>query len=206
MTLNTEFVKNVALRFLKLMKFPYKEQLKKIVIPEMKKEYHIDNDLRIPRITKVVVNIGTGRLITTSKNNTELIEKVSDVLAMITGQKPSSRAAKKSIASFKTRKGMPIGLKVTLRGKRMEDFIYKFVNVTIPRIRDFWGIPLKNIDEAGNLNYGIKECNVFPETEGIQNIPSFGLEITFVTNTKNREQSIKLYKLLGFPLLWQKNQ
>ena len=187
------------------MKFPYEEQFKKIVIPEMKKEYHIDNDFRVPRITKAVVNIGIGRLAASSKNNTELIKRVSDALTMITGQKPSVRLAKKSIASFKTREGMPIGLKVTLRGKRMGNFIYKFVNLTIPRIRDFLGIPLKNIDETGNLNYGIKECNVFPEAESIQNIPSFGLEITFVTNTKNREQSIKLYQLLNFPL-WQKIQ
>ncbi len=187
------------------MKFLYKEQLKKIVIPKMKKEFHIDNDFRVPRIMKAVVNIGIGRLTASSKNNKELVKRISDALAVITGQKPSVRLAKKSIASFKTREGMPIGLKVTLRGKRMEDFIYKFVSLTIPRIRDFWGIPLKNIDETGNLNYGIKESNVFPETESIQNIPSFGLEITFVTNTKNREQSIKLYKLLDFPL-WQKNQ
>jgi len=187
------------------MKFQYKEQYKKIVIPEMKKEYHIDNDFGVPRITKAVINIGIGRLAASAKNNKELIKRISDALAMITGQKPSVRSAKKSIASFKTREGMPIGLKVTLRGKRMEDFIYKFVNLTIPRIRDFWGIPLKNIDETGNLNYGIKESNVFPEAESIQNIPSFGLEITFVTSTKNREQSIKLYQLLNFPL-WQKNQ
>jgi len=187
------------------MKFPYKEQLKKIVIPEMKKEYHIGNDFGVPKITKVVVNIGIGRLSAGSKNSKELIKKISDILAIITGQKASARPAKKSIAGFKTREGMPIGLKVTLRGKRMEDFIYKFVSIVLPRARDFWGIPLKNIDEAGNLNYGVKECNIFPETESIQDMPSFGLEITFVTNTKNREQSIKLYQLLDFPL-WQKNQ
>ena len=187
------------------MKFPYKEQFKKIVIPEMKKEYHFDNDLSVPRITKAVINIGIGRLSASSKNNTELIKRISDALEMITCQKPSPRAAKKSIASFKTREGMSVGLKVTLRGYRMEDFIYKFVNLTIPRIRDFWGIPLKSIDETGNLNYGVKECNVFPETESIQNLPTFGLEVTFVTNTKNREESIKLYQLLNFPL-WQKNQ
>lgn len=187
------------------MKFYYKEQLKKIVIPEMKKEFHFDNDFMVPKITKVVINVGIGRLSTNSKNSPEFIQKISNAIAMITGQKPALRPAKKSIASFKIRQGMPVGLKVTLRGKRMEDFIYKFINLVLPRIRDFWGIPLKNIDENGNLNYGIKECNIFPEIEKIQNIPSFGLEITFVTNTKNRKQAIKLYQLLSFPL-WQKNQ
>jgi len=195
----------VAQRFLKFMKFTYQEQFKKIVVPEMKKEYHIGNDFGVPKITKVVINVGVGRLSAGSKNSKELIKKISDILAIITGQKVSVRPAKKSIASFKTREGMPIGLKVTLRGKRMEDFIYKFVSIVLPRVRDFWGIPLKNIDEAGNLNYGIKECNIFPETENIQNMPLFGLEVTFVTNTKNRERSVKLYQLLDFPL-WRKNQ
>jgi large subunit ribosomal protein L5 len=187
------------------MKLSYKEQFTKIVIPEMKKEFGFDNSLAVPRITKVVVNVGIGRLITASKDSKGLMNKISEVVAAITGQKPCFRPAKKSIASFKSREGMPIGLKVTLRGKRMEDFIYRFINLVLPRIRDFWGIPLNNIDKDGNLNYGIREYNVFPETEQIQNVPTFGLEITFVTNAKNREQAIKLYQLLGFPL-WQKNQ
>jgi len=187
------------------MKLSYKEQFTKIVIPEMKKEFGFDNSLAVPRITKVVVNVGIGRLITASKDSKGLMNKNTEVVAAITGQKPCFRPAKKSIASFKSREGMPIGLKVTLRGKRMEDFIYRFINLVLPRIRDFWGIPLNNIDKDGNLNYGIREYNVFPETEQIQNVPTFGLEITFVTNAKNREQAIKLYQLLGFPL-WQKNQ
>ena len=172
----------------------------------MKKEFDFENDFAVPKITKVVINVGVGRLVTASKDSRELINKISEVMAAITGQKASLRPAKKSIASFKIREGMPVGLKLTLRGKRMEDFIYRFINLALPRVRDFWGIPLKNIDEKGNLNYGIKEYNIFPETESIQNVPPFGLEITFVTNAKNREQAIKLYQLLGFPLLWQKNQ
>ncbi|MDD5760548.1 MAG: 50S ribosomal protein L5 [Candidatus Pacebacteria bacterium] len=187
------------------MTLPYREQFKKMVIPEMKKEFGFKNDFTVPKITKVVINVGVGRLVAASKDSQELIGKISGVIAIITGQKPSLRPAKKSIASFKVREGMPVGLKVTLRGKRMEDFIYRFINLGLPRIRDFWGIPLKNIDEKGNLNYGIKEYNIFPEAEQIQNIPTFGLEITFVTNAKNREQAIRLYQLLGFPL-WQKNQ
>jgi len=115
------------------MKFTYKEQFKKIVAPEMKKEYHIGNDFGVPKITKVVINVGIGRLSAGSKNSKELIKKISDILAMITGQKVSVRPAKKSIASFKTREGMPVGLKVTLRGKRMEDFIYKFVSIVLPK-------------------------------------------------------------------------
>jgi len=187
------------------MKLPYKEQFKKVVIPEMKKEFKIDNNLGVPKITKVVINVGLGRLMSASKNNKELIKKVSEITGIITGQKPSSRPARKSIASFKLREGMSIGLKTTLRGQRMEDFIFRFINLALPRIRDFWGIPLKNIDEQGNLNYGIKEYSIFPETERIQNAPIFGLEVTFVTNAKTKDQAIKLYQLLEFPL-WQKNQ
>lgn len=189
------------------MKLDYKNQFKKVVIPGMKKEFQIDNDFAVPKITKVVVNVGTGRLLTASKDNKDLMNRLAEVVAVITGQKPSLRPARKSIASFKIREGMPVGLKVTLRGERMEDFIFRFINLVLPRIRDFWGIPLKNIDEQGNLNYGVREYNVFPETGLIQNFSLiFGLEVTFVTNAKNREQAIKLYELIGFPLLWPKNQ
>ncbi len=188
------------------MKLDYKNQFNKTVVPEMKKKFNLASDLAVPKITKVVVNVGIGRLTIASKDNKGLVEKISEVMAMITGQKPSIRPARKSIASFKLREGMPIGLKVTLRGQRMEDFIFRFINLVLPRTRDFWGIPLKNIDGQGNLSYGIREFSVFPETGQIQNIPTFGLEVTFVTNAKNKEQAIELYKLLGFPLLWPKNQ
>ncbi|MDD2677870.1 MAG: 50S ribosomal protein L5 [Candidatus Paceibacterota bacterium] len=177
-----------------------KEEWLKKMKAEMREHFGIKNDLALPKITKVVINTGIGRLVVASKNSQELIEKISKELALITGQKPSFRTAKKSISSFKTREGMTIGLKITLRGKRMEDFIFKFINLVLPRIRDFWGIPLTHIDEKGNLNYGIKEHNVFLESNKEQNIPPFGLEVSFSVKAKNREQAIKLYQAWGFPL------
>jgi len=158
------------------------------------------NPLAVPKIIKVIINVGIGRLVADSKNSEGIIKKVSHDISMITGQKPAIRQAKKSIASFKIREGMPIGLMVTLRGKRMRDFINKFVNLILPQSRDFWGIPLKSIDEKGNLNYGIKDHSIFPEISREQNPLTFGLEVTFVTNAKNRDQAIKLYEFLSFPL------
>jgi len=158
------------------------------------------NSLAVPKITKVVINVGIGRLVADSKNSEEIIKKVSHDISMITGQKPAIRQAKKSIASFKIREGMPIGLMVTLRGKRRQHFINKFVNILLPQLRDFWGIPLKSIDEKGNLNYGIRDHSIFPEISREQNPLNFGLEVTFVTNAKNRDEAIKLYEFLSFPL------
>ncbi|MGC8880676.1 MAG: 50S ribosomal protein L5 [Minisyncoccia bacterium] len=182
------------------MKLPYKEQFKKVVIPEMIKQFNLKSPLAVCKIEKVVINTGIGRLVTSSKNSEEIVEKVADQLKMITGLKPSIRPAKVSISSFKLREGMPVGLKVTLRGKRMEDFIYKFINIVLPRIRDFWGIKDSNIDAFGNLNYGIKEQTVFPEISKEQASFVFGLEVTFVTNAKNRQMAKEMYRLLGFPL------
>ena len=170
----------------------------KTQIQNLKDSYK--NPLAAPKIIKVIINVGIGRLIADSKNSEEIIKKVSHDISMITGQKPAIRQAKKSIASFKIRAGMPIGLIVTLRGKRMENFIKKFVNVVLPQARDFWGIPLKNIDERGNLNYGIRDHAIFPEISREQNPLAFGLEVTFVPNAKNRDQAIKLYEGLNFPL------
>lgn len=170
----------------------------KTQIQNLKDSYK--NPLAVPKITKVVINVGIGRLVADSKNSEEIIKKVSHDISMITGQKPAIRPAKKSIASFKIREGMPIGLMVTLRGKRMKNFINKFINVILPQARDFWGIPLKSIDEKGNLNYGIRDHSIFPEIRREQNPLSFGLEVTFVPNAKNRDQAIQLYEFLSFPL------
>ncbi len=178
----------------------YRERYQKVVIPKMKEEFHYKNSWQVPKIEKVVVNVGIGRLVTSTKNSDDLIEKISHELALITGQKPAIRQAKKSISSFKIREGLPIGLMVTLRGKRMEDFIDKFIHLTLPQVRDFWGIPLKNIDQNGNLNYGFKDYSVFPEIAKGQSALNFGLEVTFVTNAKSRDEAIRLYQLLNFPL------
>lgn len=181
------------------MKLPYKQQWKEIVVPEMKKKFNLKTERSVPTIVKIVVNTGIGRLVTSGKNSDEIVEKVSQQLKMITGLKPSLRLSRVSIASFKLREGMPVGLKVTLRGKKMEDFIYKFINVVLPRIRDFGGIKESAIDASGNLNYGLKEQIVFPEISKEEASFIFGLEVSFVTNAKNRQMAKELFTLLGLP-------
>jgi len=182
------------------MKDSYKKQYEEIAKPALKKQFKYSNDLSVPRIRKVVINIGIGRILAGAKNSEETLKHLSENLALITGQQPAIRPSRTSISNFKVRQGMPVGLKVTLRGKRMEDFIYKFINIVLPRVRDFWGLALKNIDEKGNLSYGIKDCSVFPEISKDNLALTTGLEITFVVKARNREESIELFKNLGFPL------
>lgn len=162
----------------------------------MVKEFGYKTPMAVPRILKVVVNSGTGRL----RDKKDAVESVAKFLALITGQKASARPAKKAISSFKTREGMIVGYKVTLGGNKMYDFIERLVNLTIPRMRDFRGIALSCIDQGGNLTLGIKEHIVFPETigEDVKNI--FGLEVTIVTNAKNKKEAESLFRLFGFPL------
>jgi len=159
------------------------------------------SSMAVPRIEKVVVNTGLGRL-TSGRTNTEqakLVEGVQKDLAAISGQRPALTKAKKSIAGFKLRKGMPIGAKVTLRGVRMYDFLDRLIHVVLPRSRDFRGLKISSVDEKGNLTIGITEHIFFPEIspEEIQNM--FGLEITIVTTGKTREEGIELFRQLGFP-------
>lgn len=172
------------------------EKYKGEVIPKMKEKFGYKNSIAVPRILKVVINTGTGR---TSKDE-KIQEAISQDLALIGGQKPIPTLAKGSISEFKIREGMPIGFKITLRGKRMYEFLDRFIGVAIPRIRDFRGLPLKSIDRGGNLSVGIKEQIVFPEAsqEAVKSI--FGLEVAIATNAKIREEAVELFKLLGFPL------
>lgn len=174
-----------------------KEQFTK-KIPQMVQDLSLSNIFSVPRIEKVVVNIGLGRVLNSAAKPKELLEKVSKDIALITGQKPLVTKAKKSIASFKLRAGTVVGLKVTLRGKRMYDFLDRLIQITLPRSRDFKGLDLKTVDQSGNLTIGIKEHTVFPEvTESTQNI---GLEITVVSRAHNREEALLLFRSLGFPL------
>lgn len=172
------------------------EKYKKEAIPQMKEKFGYRNNLAVPKITKVVVNTGIGKALKDEK----MQETIAKDLATITGQKPSPTQSKGAISGFKIRKGMKVGLKITLRGKRMYEFLDRLIGATIPRIRDFRGIPEKSIDNGGNLTIGIKEHIVFPEIahENVKLI--FGLEITVVTNAKKQEEAIELYKLLGFPI------
>ncbi|RJQ14603.1 50S ribosomal protein L5 [Candidatus Parcubacteria bacterium] len=166
------------------------------VLPKLKGEFGVSSVMALPRIVKVIVNTGVGRVVKDEK----LLEQIQQDMSLIVGQKTIATKAKKSIASFKTRQGMTIGYKATLRGKRMYDFLDRLISIALPRTRDFRGIDEKSIDKSGNLTLGVKEHIVFPEvsTEHVRNI--FGLEITVVTDAKNRQEALALYKSLGFPL------
>lgn len=172
------------------------EKYRKEVVPAMQKEFKLENVMAVPKIEKVVVNIGIGRILKDGK----AIERVEKDLTILTGQKPIPRKAKKSIAGFKTREGMDIGYSVTLRGKRMYDFLDRLIAIALPRSKDFRGIDPKNVDQGGSLNLGIKEHSIFPEIqyESVKDI--FGLQVTVVTTAKNREKGLKLFKLMGFPI------
>ena len=174
---------------------PIAEIYKKKAIPGMREKFGYKNVMATPKLKKVVVNMGIGRL-----RDEKEREEVKKFLRLITGQEPSNRPAKKAIAAFKTREGLVIGYQVTLRGKRMEDFISRLIDVALPRTRDFRGLDTKGFDNAGNLTIGIKEYIVFPEMIGEDYRFLFGLEATIVTTAKTREEGMELLKLLGFPL------
>ncbi|MCM2339036.1 MAG: 50S ribosomal protein L5 [Burkholderiales bacterium] len=167
-----------------------------LVFEKMKSEFHYKNVMAAPKLKKVVLNVGTGTAIKKDKNKNDAI---SERLAKITGQKAALRGAKKSIASFKVRQNDPIGVVVTLRGKRMYAFLEKLVNVALPRTKDFRGINTKAVDNIGNLTIGIKEHTIFPETadEDIKDV--FGLAITLVSTAKTRKEGFNFYELIGIP-------
>ena len=163
---------------------------------KMKGVFHYKNVMAMPRMQKIVLNIGTGTMIKKDKNKNDAI---AERVAKITGQKATTRGAKQSVASFKTRKGDPIGIMVTLRGKRMYAFLEKLINVALPRTKDFRGITRKSVDNIGNLSIGIKEHTIFPETadEDIRDV--FGLSITLVCTAKNKKEGTAFFELLGVP-------
>jgi large subunit ribosomal protein L5 len=172
-----------------------KEIYQKKIIAELKKQFGYKNDLQVPKIEKVVINVGLGKGI----KDANFIDNVESTLLRITGQKPIKTKAKKSISNFKIRQGMVIGMKVTLRGKRMYDFVAKLVKVTLPRVRDFRGLTSKAIDKEGNFNIGIKEHLAFPEIKADEIEKLHGLEIAIVTTAKTREEGKALLFALGFP-------
>ena len=181
---------------------PLKEKYEKEVIPKMKEKYGYKSIMAVPKITKVVVNVGIGKTLESvdPSKRENIIKDVSSDLALICGQRPVVTRARKAIAGFKIREGSPIGVKVTLRKNRMYDFLEKVINIALPRSRDFQGIPQKSVDGKGHLTIGVKEHIVFPEVKPEKSKLIFGLEITIVVNAKTREEAIDLYKFLGFPL------
>ncbi len=170
-----------------------KEKYKNI-LPELTKSLGEKNALAAPRLVKVVVSTGTGK-----RRDKKQQELIADRLAKITGQKPASRGAKKAIASFKVRQNEAIGLLVTLRGKRMERFLDKFLNIAVPRMRDFRGFETSIIDDQGNLSVGIREHTIFPETSDEDLKDVFGLAITIVTTAGKRDRGLALFRALDFP-------
>jgi len=166
----------------------------------IKKEFGYKNDLEVPRIEKIVINTGIGRISQQANFEDKILPELIKEFSLITGQKPALQKAKKSIAGFKIRSGQIVGLKVTLRRKRMNDFLDRLVKTVFPRVRDFRGINLKSIDAKGNLSIGLKDHMVFPEINQETSKIDFGLEISIVSNAKNREEAIRLYRLIGIPL------
>ena len=163
---------------------------------KLKGVFGYKNTMATPKLQKVVINIGTGTMVKKDKNKNDLI---TDRLSKITGQKPALRGAKKSISTFKIRQGDPVGIVVTLRGKRMFAFLEKLFNIALPRTKDFRGIARTTVDNIGNLTLGIKEHTIFPETadEDIRDV--FGLAITVVSSAKTRKEGLAFYELVGVP-------
>lgn len=175
--------------------FMLREKYQKEIIPKMKEKFGYKSDMAVPRIKKVTVNIGIGKI-----EEKDSKDKIAEDLTMIIGQKLVFTSAKKAISGFKLRKGAKIGCKATLRRNRMYDFLEKFIGVALPRTRDFRGIPQKSFDKNGNLTLGVKEHIIFPEisTEKISKI--FGLEVTITTTAKTKEEGMELLRLFKFPL------
>ncbi|NCO15381.1 50S ribosomal protein L5 [Candidatus Wolfebacteria bacterium CG18_big_fil_WC_8_21_14_2_50_39_7] len=151
-------------------------------------------------IEKIVINVGVGRLSQQPNFEDKVLPELMKEMALIAGQKPAITKAKKSISGFKVREGQTVGLKVTLRYQRMSDFLERLIKIVFPRLRDFRGIDLKNIDSNGNLTVGLREQTVFPEINPEISKVDFGLEISIVSNAKNKEEAVALYRSLGIPL------
>ncbi len=171
------------------------ETYKNEIVPALKKQLGCANDRQIPALVKVVLNVGVGR----SLKDPNFLELVETSLTRISGQKPVRTRAKKSIAAFKIREGMVVGFCVTLRKKRMSDFIQRFVAFALPRTRDFRGIDQKSIDEHGNMSIGIKESIIFPEIKSDEFEKNHGLEVCIHTTAKTKEEGLALFRALGFP-------
>lgn len=170
------------------------------IVPKLKEQFSYKNSLLVPRLQKVVINIGFGK----HAKEKDAISAIEKTLTKISGQKPIMTKAKKSISAFKVREGQVIGAVTTLRGDRMYDFIEKLVNITFPRVRDFRGISDKGVDRTGNMTIGFKDYSAFPELRAEDIDQVYGLEICMHTNAKNRTEGLALFTAFGFP--FKKNE
>ena len=174
-----------------------KEQYTNEIVPSLVEEFGYKNKMVVPRLEKIVINIGMGEL----SQQKDLIESIRDELATIAGQKPVVTRAKLSISNFKLREGMPVGYKVTLRRERMYDFLDRLINFVIPRIRDFRGVSVTAFDMNGNYTMGIKEQSIFPELELDKVSVSHGMDICFVTSCKTKAEAMALLKNFNMPFV-----
>jgi large subunit ribosomal protein L5 len=172
-----------------------RDRYSKEVAPAMKKEFGYKNVMAIPKIEKVVVNMGLGD----ATQNTKIVDTGTDEVARITGQKPVVTRAKKSIAQFKVRKGMPIGTMVTLRGERMWEFLDRLISVALPRVRDFRGVSPRGFDGRGNYTLGLKDQLLFPEIDYMKVDKARGMNVSVITTAKTDEEARKLLQLMGVP-------
>ncbi|HTK05229.1 MAG TPA: 50S ribosomal protein L5 [Candidatus Eisenbacteria bacterium] len=172
------------------------ERYEKVAAPQAMEKFGLKNTMAVPKFKKVVINVGLKQGIKDPK----FIDHAEKILSKISGQKPVKTLAKKSISNFKIRQGMVVGMMVTLRGRRMYDFLDKLVNVTLPRVRDFRGLSPKTIDHHGNMTIGFKEFIAFPEVRPDDTDYVHGLEITIVTNAKSKDQGLTLLRGIGFPI------
>jgi large subunit ribosomal protein L5 len=172
-----------------------REKYYKEVLPALIKEFSLDNPMAAPRVEKIVVNMGEGE----ATQNAKLIDPASSEVGLITGQKPVVTRAKKSIAAFKVREGMPIGVMVTLRGDRMYEFLDRLLNIALPRVRDFRGVSTKSFDGRGNYTLGIRDQLIFPEIDYSKVEKLKGMNITFVTSARDDDQARSLLKHMGMP-------
>lgn len=183
-----------------------KENYQKNIIPYFKKQGY-DNILAMPSLQKVVVNVGMGSLLKGSESSKELLKEIKEDLAAVTGQASAETRARASVAGFGVREGQLIGLKVTLRGKRMIDFLERLINIALPRTKDFAGLDEKSFDAQGNLTIGIRDYSIFPEAASskiLQRLKrSVGMEISIITTASSREDGKVLLKDLGFPVVGQ---
>lgn len=165
------------------------------VIPALMKEHGLRNVMEVPRLEKIVINMGVGE----AAQDAKALEQAVEDLAQITGQKPAITRAKKSISGFKVRKGVPVGCKVTLRGDRAYEFLDRLINIALPRVRDFRGLSLKSFDGQGNYTFGVSEQYIFPEIDLDKSVKTLGMDITIVTTTDDDELAASLLKHFNFP-------
>jgi large subunit ribosomal protein L5 len=172
-----------------------RDKYQKDVVPALKKEFGYTNIMAVPKIQKVVVNMGLGE----ATANAKIVDTGADELARITGQKPVTRRAKKSIAAFKVRRGMPIATMVTLRGERMWEFLDRLMNIALPRVRDFKGVSPKGFDGRGNYTLGLRDQLIFPEIDYMKVDKGRGMNVSVVTTAKTDQEARKLLQFIGMP-------